>query len=76
MASDVDNLKAARSSLIQALATEAAAQATNPRPNITVDGETVAWDQWRESTQRQIDGYTELIVKLEGPVLIRTRGRA
>lgn len=77
MASDVDNLKAQRSSLCQALATEAALQAAGgPRPVVTVDGESVNWDQWRESTLRQIDAITTQIVRLQGPVLIRSRGRA
>jgi hypothetical protein len=77
VASDVDNLKATRSSLIQTLATEAAYQATNgPKPTYSIDGESVSWDEWREATLRQIDELTALIVKLQAPTLIRSRGRA
>jgi hypothetical protein len=77
MATDVDNLKALRSSLIQTLATEAAYQAANgPKPSYSIDGESVSWDEWRTSTAAQIDKYTDLIVRLDGPVLVRSRGRA
>lgn len=77
MASDVDNLKATRSSLSQALATEAAAQAAGTgKPTYSIDGETVNWDEWREATLRQIDEITSLIIRLQGPVLVRSRGRA
>lgn len=77
MATDVDNLKAIRSSYITTLATEAAYQAANgPKPSYSIDGESVNWDAWRDSMMAKVDAVTELIVKLQAPTLIRSRGRA
>lgn len=77
MATDVENLKATRSSYLQTLATEAAYQAANgPKPSYTIDGETMQWDTWRDSMTAKIEVLTKMISILQGPVLIRTRGRA
>ena len=77
MASDVDNLKATRSSYIATLATEAAYQAANgPKPSYSIDGETVNWDTWRDSMVDKIAKLTELIQSLSGPILVRSKGRA
>lgn len=77
MASDVDTLKAARSSLVATFAAEAAYQAANgPKPSYSIDGESVSWDEWRAATLKQIDDLSDVIVRLDGPVLIRSRGRA
>jgi hypothetical protein len=77
MPTDVENLVAARSSLIQALATEAAAQVTGgAKPSYSIDGELVSWDQWRTATMGQIQALTQQIRQLGGPFRIRSRGRS
>lgn len=77
MASDVDNLKTIRSNYIATLATESSFQVANgPKPSYSIDGETVNWDTWRDSMTAKIDAITEMIVKLQAPTLIRSRGRA
>lgn len=77
MPTDAENLVAARSSLIQALAAEAAAQASGGgKPSYSIDGESVSWDQWRTSTLAQIETLTKQIQQLQGPFRIRHRGRS
>ncbi len=77
MPTDVENLTAARSSLIAALAAEAAAQASGGgKPSYSIDGESVSWDQWRTATLGQIDTLTKQIRQLGGPFRIRSRGRS
>lgn len=77
MASESDNLKTIRANYIQLLADESAYQVANgPKPSYSIDGETVQWDEWRDKTMARIDALTDQIIRLTGPVLIRSRGRA
>ena len=77
MPTPVENLVTIRANYIQALATESAYQVTNgPKPSYSIDGESVQWDSWRDSMTSKITELTELIQKLGGPVMVRSRGRS
>ncbi len=75
MASDLQNLTAARSSLIASLAAEAAYQeGYGPQPSYTLDGESYQKTEWREAVTRKIETLDKLIQNRR-PFIIRSRAR-
>lgn len=75
MATDIQNLISARSSLIAALAAEAAYQeGYGPQPSYTLDGESYQKTEWREAVLRKIEALDRLIQDRR-PYTIRSRYR-
>ena len=76
MATDLQNMVAIRSNYLASLAAEAALQAAgNPRPDYSLDGESVSWDRWREAMQARIDKYTTMIALEQSPYVVVSRMR-
>lgn len=74
---DAASLIALRTKFVTLLTTETDYQIANgPKPSYSLDGETMNWDQWRDGMLERIDKVTGIIQKLQGPILIRSRGRA
>lgn len=68
MASDVDNLTAARSNLISALAAEEAYELANgARPQYSLFGETYDFPGYRRAALEAISEYTKRINELSAP---------
>ncbi len=77
MPSPVENLITLRDNYIQILTDESTYQLANgPKPSYSIDGESVSWDSWRDSMTAKIESLTNLINKVSGPFLIRSRGKA
>lgn len=72
---DLQNLQAARSALINTLAQEMAYQKANgPKPSYTLDGENYQWAEWLAAVQVAIDKFN-ILIQIEGGVFeYRTQG--
>jgi len=74
MASDIDNLVAARS---QAIANLLALEQAGPQAwvDYSLDGESYQYSKAKRDLQDEIDRYTDLIQKVGGPWILKSRGR-
>lgn len=74
-ATDLASLIATRSSLIAALAAEAAYQeGYGPQPSYTLDGESYQKTEWREAVVRKIE-LLDRLIQNRRPYIIRSRAR-
>jgi hypothetical protein len=75
MASDLENLRAARSSYLAMLAEEAAYQeGVGPQFSYSLDGESYQKTEWREAVLRKIEALDKLIQN-RSLYVIRSRSR-
>lgn len=75
MATDLANLQAIRSNLLQVLANETLYQVTyGAKPSYAIDGENVQWTEWRDRAMDKLDSLNRLIQVAGGPFEIRTQG--
>lgn len=76
MATDLQNLKSIKSQLLQSLADETAfCQASGPKPDYSLDGESYTWTGWRTAVLEKIKALNVLIQNEAGPYVIRSRAR-
>lgn len=76
MPTSLENLVTIRESYITSLATEAAAQLTDgAHLDYTLDGVSVNYSTWRDAMLKNVDSITQTIVQMQGPVLVKSRGR-
>lgn len=74
--SDTDKLKQSRSDLVNIIAAKTADWVTNGcPPSYSIDGESVQWDQWLETRNKELQALTETIRILSSPWMIRSKGR-
>lgn len=71
MPSDLENLQTARSNI----AANLAAITASPKPNYTIDGQTVSWQALFDSYVNQIKNLDVLIAGEGGPFEIASEGR-
>ena len=63
MATYTENLVIIRDGYAQLLATEVAHQIANgPKPDYSIDGQSVSWEGWREGMMKKIAALNELIL--------------
>lgn len=67
--------KAIRDALISEVQTETAAWvlAGGPKPNYSLDGQSVSWNEWLSNRTDQIEKMNKLIQILEGPWMVVSR---
>lgn len=66
--SDLTNLQTARSNLISALTTATA----SPKPNYSINGQSVSWSDYLRSLREEIAAIDALIAEEEGPYEVTT----
>lgn len=66
--SDLTNLQTARSNLISALATATA----SPKPNYSINGQSVSWADYLRMLREEIAAIDALIAEEEGPYEVTT----
>lgn len=75
-AQDIDDLQAARSNLIAIVKAQTAAWVTAGCPvSFSIDGESYQWNEWLDSKTKAIEDLTNLVNRLNGPWMVRSRGR-
>ena len=62
MATYLENLVIIRDGYAQSLATEAAYQVANgPKPDYSIDGQSVSWEAWRSGMMKKLEELNDLI---------------
>ena len=69
MATVLDNLKTTRNQIAANLVKMTA----DPRPNYSIDGKSVSWDQLFNSYMSQLEKLDEAIARAGGPIMKQTR---
>jgi len=69
-----DNLRTRRDAIALELAS--GGDMLGWKPNVSLDGESVSWADYRKGLLDEIEQLTKLIQQVEGPFIVRRRGRA
>jgi hypothetical protein len=70
MASELETLQSIRTSLLEQIES----LTESPRPNYSVDGQSVSWQSLYDSLWDKLQRVNEQIAQFEGPFEIETRG--
>lgn len=76
MATEVEDLKTIRASLIAIVKAQTAAwESAGCPPDFSVDGESFTWSNWLDSKLKAINDLTDQIARVSSPWLVRSRGK-
>lgn len=70
MATDLQNLQASRSNLITALV----AATADPKPNYSINGQSVSWADYLKMLRSEISAMEQLIAAEDGPYEVVAQG--
>lgn len=71
MATAAENIQTA----IDALAAKIATLYADPKPNYNIDGQSLDWNQYRDSLNKQMSDLLDLRMKIASPFEVRSRVR-